>query len=226
MNRTLATSAHDHGSPARGVRLRIGLDFDNTLICYDELFHSIASERGLISPAVTPNKREIRDAVRSLPDGEVRWQTLQAEVYGPRIRDARPYPGLIDFLQAGTARQVTFFIVSHKSRYAAQDKEQGHDLVRAAKDWLAAHEIVSTAGPVFPQNVYFEPSRQEKISRIGRLQCDAFIDDLEETFSDAAFPASTRALLLDTGGLGRPRGAVDVCRSWTELSARVFTRGE
>ena len=40
----------------------IGVDFDNTLICYDQIFHRLAVEEGLISRNVPAQKKAIRDA--------------------------------------------------------------------------------------------------------------------------------------------------------------------
>jgi hypothetical protein len=34
--------------------MRIGLDFDNTIACYDGVFHAAALERGLIPEALLP----------------------------------------------------------------------------------------------------------------------------------------------------------------------------
>ena len=50
--------------------MRIGIDFDNTLIDYDEVFRVLARERGLIDDRFRGGKDAVRRAVRSLPDGE------------------------------------------------------------------------------------------------------------------------------------------------------------
>ena len=42
----------------------LGLDFDNTLVLYDNLFHQIALEKGLIDHSVAANKIAIRDYLR------------------------------------------------------------------------------------------------------------------------------------------------------------------
>ena len=55
---------------------RIGLDFDNTIICYDNVFLSSAKERGLLRSDFSGAKQQVRDAIRMLPDGEIAWQTL------------------------------------------------------------------------------------------------------------------------------------------------------
>jgi len=44
--------------------MRVGLDFDNTLIRYDELFHNLALKQGLIPDSVPPQKNKIRDHLR------------------------------------------------------------------------------------------------------------------------------------------------------------------
>ena len=205
--------------------MRIGLDFDNTIVCYDALFHSIGVERCLITRETTPSKRAVRDLVRRLPDGEYHWQRLQAEVYGPRVADATPFPGLIEFLLAGSACGVNFFIVSHKGQFAALDTGCHHNLVAAANDWLNVHKIVSASGPIRAGDIYFEPSRRDKISRIARLACDVFVDDLEETFVEPGFPTTTRALLFDPCApaiMRQTEPRVAVCRSWSEVAAKLL----
>jgi len=64
----------------------IGVDFDNTLVSYGDNVHREAVQRGLIPPVVGKSKKEIRDRIRQLPDGEIEWQRLQATVYGLKIR--------------------------------------------------------------------------------------------------------------------------------------------
>ena len=76
--------------------MRIGVDLDNTIICYDALFHALALERGWIAPArpARPVRKDaVRRAVRLLPDGDEKWQALQAEAYGPRLASAALFPG-------------------------------------------------------------------------------------------------------------------------------------
>ena len=42
----------------------LGLDFDNTLVRYDELFHKVALNKGLIKGDLPVNKMTIRDYLR------------------------------------------------------------------------------------------------------------------------------------------------------------------
>jgi len=41
--------------------MRIGIDFDNTIACYDGVFHAAALERGLIPSELGRDKNSVRD---------------------------------------------------------------------------------------------------------------------------------------------------------------------
>src|SRR5881392_3621645 len=71
----------------------VGLDFDNTIVCYDRLFHRLATERGLLPHGVAENKGAVRDYLRSI-GREDDWTEMQGVGYGPRISDAEPFPGV------------------------------------------------------------------------------------------------------------------------------------
>ena len=70
--------------------MRIGIDFDNTIITYDEVFRAAAQARGLIEKDFGGSKQAVRDAIRLLPDGELAWQRLQGQVYGTGHRRRQP----------------------------------------------------------------------------------------------------------------------------------------
>ena len=71
----------------------LGLDFDNTLVRYDKLFHQLALEKNLIEQIVPANKTAIRDYLRE-QGKEEQFTLLQGEVYGPRILEAEPAEGI------------------------------------------------------------------------------------------------------------------------------------
>ena len=54
----------------------IGLDFDNTIVRYDRLFHRLRRERGLIPDHLPVSKRAIRDHLRA-SGREEEWTELQ-----------------------------------------------------------------------------------------------------------------------------------------------------
>jgi hypothetical protein len=173
---------------------RIGIDLDNTLISYDRLFYEIAAARRLVPVEFVGTKRDIRDHVRRVPDGEVEWQRLQAEVYGPAIAGAAAAEGALDFVRQARRGGAQLSIVSHKTALATMGRETVN-LRDAARFWLRNSGMLGPHG-VDEEHLYFEETRADKIARIVSLECTHFIDDLEEVFNDPAFPAGVERLLL------------------------------
>lgn len=203
----------------------IGVDFDNTLVEYDDLFWTMARERELIAADVPRNKREIRDRLRRLPDGEIQWQKLQAAAYGPQIQEARLAKDAAEFLRQCRQASAKVYVVSHKTEYAGYD-ETGTNLREAALEWMTANGLFRDASfGLCPGDVHFSATRDEKIARIRALGCTHFIDDLEETFREPSFPAEVKKILFAPMPSGRPLCDVKLARSWKEISEYVFCGG-
>ena len=203
--------------------MRVGIDFDNTIASYDEPMHQWALERRLISPSVAKNKRLIRDAIRSLEDGEIKWRALQVFCYGPGMPHARPMPGVKEFLTACKTHGVTVSIVSHKSEYA-NFGDPNVKLRDPALRWLEAQGFLdSKAFGIGGERVFFEDTRQAKIERIRMLGLTHFIDDLEETFLEPSFPDTVAKILLSQHPTanGKPWRSLS---SWFEVQNEVFGR--
>lgn len=201
----------------------IGIDLDNTLACYDGLFHSAGLEEGLINEETPASKERIRDSIRLLPNGEQLWMRLQAIVYGPRMHQAKLYEGASDFLKSCAANQVRAVIVSHKTPTARLDGREV-DLRTAALGWLKQCGFFSDLG-VHRDDVFFESTRAEKIGRIKTLGCTHFIDDLTEVFAEESFPREIRKFLFAPHPPhGAPPEIEDVrpCRSWKEIRSLFF----
>ena len=176
----------------------IGVDFDNTIVDYDELMHSIAVDWGLVSATMSRNKKQIRDTVRSLPDGEVRWQRLQIEAYGLRMSEAAPTEGVKEFFLICKQRGIPVRIVSHKTTHPNLGESQVN-LRSAAVAWLEQQGFFARDGlGIARTHVYFESSRAEKVARIAQLGVTHFIDDLEETFREPTFPAGVEKIFYST----------------------------
>ena len=200
--------------------MRIGIDFDNTIVGYDSLFFAIAHERGLIDTGVAADKRSIRDHVRSLPDGETAWRELQAEVYGPRILEAQLNEGVTEFFIACRRWGIPLHVVSHKTMRAAGG-DGNTDLREAARGFLSSRGFFDRLG-VSPDEVYFEPTREEKCRRIAALGCTHFVDDLEETFAEPAFPAGVARILYSPHHAATSLDDVRLVRSWGEILDGLF----
>ena len=174
----------------------IGIDFDNTIINYDQLFHGLAQERGWLHGQVVVRKQGVRDHLRGQPAGEQRWQELQALAYGEEIMAARLEQGVVEFLAWCEAKAIPYAVVSHKSPFAAA-RPGGVNLQEQARAWLQRF-VFSPANGLQGglDQVFFEPDRQQKIERIKTLACSHFIDDLVELFDEPAFPAQVQAILF------------------------------
>jgi hypothetical protein len=202
------------------AELRIGLDFDNTLITYDEVFLSMAREQGLVDADFIGRKQAIRDAIRLVPDGELSWQRLQGQVYGKGLAHAAMVDGVDAFLRRCRLDNVPVVIVSHKTEFGHLDPDRVN-LREVARDWMTEHGFFHDSGyAIAPGNVYFEGTRQDKLARIAQLGCTHFIDDLEEVLTDPAFPPGVERILFTEH---KPEsGPYIVCPTWWHIEEQVF----
>jgi hypothetical protein len=183
--------------------MRVGLDFDNTVVSYDALFHKVAREGDLIPKDTPVSKVSVRDHLRKAGKEEL-WTEMQGTVYGGRMAEAAPFPGVIAFLSWARAVGMAVSIVSHKTRYPFLGTQ--YDLHTAARDWIAQN-LSDASGPlVFPEHVHFELTKEGKLARIGAIACSAYMDDLPEILLAPAFPAGTERLLFDPDGHHREVG--------------------
>ena len=206
-----------------GSGLRIGIDFDNTIIAYDEVFCAAAKLSGLIGADFAGGKQAVRDSIRSLPGGEQIWQRLQGQVYGKGISGATLIPGVDDFLRRCRAEGCSVSIVSHKTEYGHYDPER-INLRDAARQWMAANGVVEGEFGISASNIFFEGSRSDKLARIAALSCTHFIDDLEEVLLDPGFPPNVERILLSEHDEPNPAAPYFVCASWRDIEDRIFAR--
>ena len=173
--------------------MRIGIDFDNTIACYDGVFHKAALERGLIPADLGSSKNAVRDFLNGSGRKD-EFTELQGYVYGARMDLVAPYAGFDAFLEAANAAGHDLFIVSHKTRHPMLGEK--HDMHAAARGFLAARGFAGVQG-VRPENTFFELTKEEKVARAATLGVDVFVDDLPEILSMQGFPAGLRAILFD-----------------------------
>jgi hypothetical protein len=198
----------------------IGVDFDNTIVCYDELFHRVAVEQGLIPSSVPATKGAVRHYLEDRGEGDV-WTELQGYVYGVRMAEAPAFPGVLKFFRRGARSGLSLTIISHKTRYPARGPS--YDLHQAAWGWLEMHGFLDTGGIGLPvDRVYFELSQREKLVRIARERCAWFIDDLPELLTRPDFPTGVRRrILFDPHG--HHAGAEGLCHttSWADIERLI-----
>jgi hypothetical protein len=181
--------AHGKGDGPGSRALGIGIDFDNTLVSYDDLMFETAVGWGLVDAGSRPDKKSVRDLLRRLPDGESHWRRLQTFAYGIGMSRARPMEGVRDFLAFCRSGDIPVWVVSHKSEYNNFGPPEVN-LREAALRWLVEQGFFEAARTgLDARRVFFESTREEKVARIAALGPSHFIDDLEETFLEPTFPA-------------------------------------
>ncbi len=219
MNEKRLTSTQRGTSPGQTI---IGIDLDNTLVCYDGLFHRTACEEGLIELSTPKSKERIRDTIRLLSHGEDKWTRLQAIVYGPQMSRAAAFEGCEDFLRHCSVRGTRALIVSHKTPSANLDGKQV-DLRESALAWMRAKKFFESDGcGLSPEDVFFESTRSEKIERIRSLGCTHFIDDLAEVFTENTFPRDITKLLFAPHGARIDTPGIELFKTWRELDEFFF----
>ncbi len=199
--------------------MRIGIDFDNTIACYDGVFHAAALERGLIPSDLARDKNSVRDHLNGSGRRDD-FTELQGYVYGARMDMVSPYPGFADFIALAQGAGHRLFIVSHKTRHPLRGPK--HDMHAAARGFLVAHGLIGgDTAAIDPAHVYFELTKEEKVARAALLGVDVFIDDLPEILALPGFPQGMRKILFDPDGQfrGEPAGKFDRRRSWAAISA-------
>ena len=94
----------------------IGLDFDNTIVCYDSLFYRVAVDRKLIPYSIGRSKVAVKKHLIDC-DQEEQWTELQGLVYGERLIDAEAFPGALKAIECFHALGHRVHIISHKTKY-------------------------------------------------------------------------------------------------------------
>ena len=172
----------------------IGLDFDNTIVSYDSLFHKVSVEQNLINESFEINKIKIRDYLRSV-NKEDAWTEMQGYVYGKRMEEAEPFPYIKDFFLKVIDLGHKIFIISHKTKYPFLGEK--YDLHQAARNWIKKNLVKDGISEFTIQNCYFEPTKDDKVKKIKEMNCDFYVDDLPEILENKYFPDNCNKILFD-----------------------------
>lgn len=201
----------------------LGIDFDNTIVCYDDIFHEVALENKLITPDFPKEKEKIRNYLRAANKEDI-WTEMQGYVYGNRMISAKPFAGFIDFLKIAKAYDITVYIISHKTKHPYAGKP--YDLHAAAYNWIENNGILSN--PLFSisiDKIFFLESKQEKILKINDNGCTHFIDDLPEILLHPNFPTETMKILFSNQSLSNDKYInKDIIQfsSWYDIKQSLF----
>jgi hypothetical protein len=198
--------------------MRIGVDFDNTIICYDSVFYTVAKEKNLIPTDIPPSKGPVRDYLRNIGKEDA-WTELQGAIYGKHINDASAFPGVFNFFHFCKNNNIRIFIISHKTRYPYLGPK--YDLHQAAYQWLELHGFIKPNGTNISANdIFFESTKENKMNRIAVTRCTHFIDDLPEFLSEPGFPPDVNRILFDPNKNYDVNPGLMFASSWYEIMTR------
>ena len=155
--------------------LRLGIDFDNTIVCYDDVFYKAALEKNLVSNQIKTSKSAVRDYLRSVGKEE-EWTELQGYVYGARMELAQPFPGIEGLLSVCRSNNIPTYIISHKTLHPFLGPK--YNLHQAAKNWILTQPFLKGI------DAFFELTLEDKLRRIALQKCNVFIDDLPELLEE------------------------------------------
>ena len=201
--------------------MRIGIDFDNTIVNYDRVFYRLALELGYIPQELAATKLVVREHLRRLNKEDL-WTEMQGYVYGSRLSDADVYPGAIEFLTWARDRNIESVIISHKTQYPFLGPRC--DLHEAGRNWIR-DKLRTSIGALVPEDrIYFETTKEAKLDRVRQKQCDLFIDDLPEVLLAPAFPSNVSRILFDPMGYHNKVDGLLVMAHWKDIRVHLEPR--
>ena len=194
--------------------MRIGIDFDNTIANYDEVFCKVAFNNKLIKKDWSGNKQALRKKIIKDKNEEV-WKKLQGLVYGKYMHLAKLSEGFINFLFKSKLLGAKVYIVSHKTIYGHYDRNKV-PLRQVALKWIIKKKI-----PEF-EKIYFEDSIDNKIRRINNLKLDYFIDDLELILKNRKFSKETNKILFSRQVKKKLSKNIKQFNKWSNIRKCIF----
>lgn len=199
--------------------MTIGVDFDDTIICYDGVFHAAALEFGLIEEDVGVTRKDVRNALRQAGKEDA-WAELQGHVYGKCLHMAEPFEGVREFFSVANMQGFDLAIICHKSLHP--HKGPKYDLHAEIIDWLREKGFVGDSHHAIPrERVSFVSTVEDKIDIIADLACSHYIDDRAAFFDEVAFPLQTVPVLFDPRE-ENPDADFPRVTSWRELTQELI----
>ena len=198
--------------------MKIGIDFDNTIACYDQVFHAVAHEQSLIDESVPIDKLSVRDNLRK-NGKEEDWIKLQGFVYGCAMNRVRAYDGATNFLRWAKNKNHTCQIISHKTKHPYLGPK--YDLHAAAKKWIVSYLADANGLLVSNDMIFFHQTKSEKIEQIKIQKCDLFIDDLPEILLADEFPDATRKILFDPSSHHQKKTTIESVSHWDQFKTLI-----
>jgi hypothetical protein len=167
----------------------IGLDFDNTIVNYYNVYKSLAQRFNIPTNGVI-NKNIIRNYIIS-EFGEPQWTKLQGEIYGPLMKLATFSEGFEKFISnIHNSESAKVTIISHRTKIP--DSGDSYNLHEFADEWLKKNFTQSLMNKI---NIFFLETIEKKIDQINTSKVDCFVDDLEKILTHPSLSEDIKRIL-------------------------------
>jgi hypothetical protein len=200
--------------------MRIGIDLDNTIICYDKAFLKEARKRNIVGQGWDGGKKKLQKFLEDADPSGVTWQGLQGSIYGKSIWNAEIFQGVRRFLWRCKSRGIEVHVVSHKTRFGHFDPDKT-PLRDVALKFLNANKLYSDKSPSLLDSVTCASTLEEKVEHIRQESFDWFIDDLAKVFHNPRFPSSIKTILFSPNDIMHHDKAL-TCESWGEIESEIL----
>jgi hypothetical protein len=191
----------------------VGFDFDNTIISYEKLFKKIAYKKKLVPKNIKPNKNSVKEYLIK-KNKEKEWTILQGEVYGRHIMDAKIHIGVKKIMELLSKNKIKFYIISHKTKFPYLGRKI--NLHKAAKKWINKNILKNDNSINFSiKDIFFENSIKKKISRINKLKCNIYVDDLPKILE--LLPKDIKKILFTPNHINQPKKSIITMNKWTDF---------
>ena len=209
---------HDHGYMVPTAI--IGVDFDNTLIIYDDLLKKLALDRDLLGDRAIEGKRQIRDALRRAERRNRVAETASRRLRslhrrGPPGRRRRPFPPACP----GSRNHGLY---DQSQDRMGQSGPHRHKLAPGGVGLDGGQRAVRRFRGTEPRQGLLRRNARGENRPYPRSRCTHFIDDLEETFAETSFPAGVARILYAPHPTPTPPPGVMVVQSWKQICEYFF----
>jgi hypothetical protein len=198
----------------------VGFDFDNTIISYEKLFKKIAFKKKLVPKNIKSNKNSIK-AYLIKEKKEKEWTILQGEVYGRYIMDAKIYTGVKKIMESLSKNKIKFYIISHKTKFPYLGKKI--NLHTAAKKWINKNILKNNNSiNLTIKDIFFENSIKKKVSRINKLKCNIYVDDLSKILD--LLPQRVIKILFMPHHKNQHKKKIIIMKKWVDFNKIISSQ--
>ena len=200
--------------------MKIGVDFDNTIVSYQESIKELADKFLDLPADISKTKQDVKGFLQAKGRNDL-WTSFQGHLYGPGMRYAKPYEGCLEALSSLIKDGHEVRIISHRSRFPYAGEK--YDLHGYASEWiereLACAGLLDT---IKRENISFHESKEQKIGMIIKTGVEIFIDDLLSILNDEQLGNGIRKFHFCPEGNASSGDLITVSR-WSEVPLLVKT---